>query len=301
MYHRPMPELPDITIYVECLQRLIVDSTLEKISIASPFVLRSVDPSPEQLSGRRVTDVARLGKRIVLELEGELFIAMHLMVAGRLRWRPPGTAPPKRGGLAAFGFDSGALLLTEAGSKRRASIHLLSGRGALEAHDPGGLEPLTSSVAAFRDALKRRNHTVKRALTDPRILSGIGNSYSDEILHMARMSPFKQTAKLDDDELDRLRTAIRSVLEEWTERLREETGEGFPDKVTAFRPEMAVHGRFGEPCPECGSPIQRIVYASNEANYCARCQTGGKLLADRALSRLLKADWPKTVEDLENP
>jgi formamidopyrimidine-DNA glycosylase len=294
-----MPELPDVTVYVECLERLIGGERLEGIRIGSPFVLRTVEPSPSVLTGRAVAEVFRLGKRVVIELDGELFVVIHLMIAGRLRWRKPGAKLPGRGGLTAFDFSGGTLLLTEAGSKRRASIHLVRGREDLTAHDPGGLEVLEVDFAAFRRTITRERHTIKRTLTDPRILSGIGNAYSDEILHRARLSPFKLSTALDDDELLSLHEAVVGVLTEWTGRLRAEVGDGFPEKVTAFRAEMAVHGRYGEACPNCGAPVQRIRYAESEANYCAGCQTGGRLLADRSLSRLLKADWPKRLEDLE--
>ena len=294
-----MPELPDVTIYFECLNRLVGASRMERMRVTNPFVLRTVEPSPDEVAGRRVLEVSRLGKRVVLSLDGEFFVVIHLMIAGRLKWRKPGSAPPKRGGLAAFDFAIGTLLLTEAGSKRRASIHLVSGRDQLAAHDPGGLEVLDAGREEFLAAISRERHTLKRSLTDPRILSGIGNAYSDEILHRARLSPFKLSTGLDDEEGIRLHQAVRDILLEWTDRLRLEVGEGFPEKVTAFREEMAVHGRFGEPCPDCGAPVQRIRYADSEANYCAGCQTDGRLLADRSLSRLLKADWPKRIEDLE--
>ena len=294
-----MPELPDVTIYVECLNRLVGGSRMERMRLTNPFVLRTVEPSPDEVAGRRVLEVSRLGKRVVFELEGEIFVVIHLMIAGRLKWRKPGTAPPKRGGLAAMDFAIGTLLLTEAGSKRRASIHLARGRDRLAAHDPGGLEVLETGREEFLAAIERERHTLKRVLTDPRILSGIGNAYSDEILHRARLSPFKLSTGLDHEEGIRLHQAVRDVLLEWTDRLRLWVGQGFPEKVTAFREEMAVHGRFGEPCPDCGAPVQRIRYADSEANYCAGCQTDGRLLADRSLSRLLKADWPKRIEDLE--
>jgi formamidopyrimidine-DNA glycosylase len=293
-----MPELPDVELYVERLAPLIVGEALERVRLASPFLLRSVEPPLAAAAGRRVASVSRLGKRIVLELEGDLFLVLHLMVAGRLRWRPAGAAIPGRNGLAAFDFTGGTLLLTEASSKKRASLQLVRGGSALAAIDPGGLEVLDASLDSFRAALRRETHTLKRALTDPAIFSGIGNAYSDEILHRARLSPFKRSTDLDDEETERLFAATRDTLAEWLERLRRDTP-AFPEKVTAFRPEMAVHGRFGLPCPRCGAPVQRIVYAENEANYCAACQTGGRLLADRALSRLLKADWPRTVAELE--
>ncbi len=307
-----MPELPDVTLYVERLTPLVVGQSLLGVRLASPFLLRSVAPPLAAAAGRRVLDVRRLGKRIVLALDGDLFLVLHLMVAGRLRWRPaagavgpvgptgPAAVPPipGRNGLAAFDFSSGTLLLTEASSRKRASLQLVSGRAALAALDPGGLEVLAADLESFRTALCRESHTLKRSLTDPAIFSGIGNAYSDEILHRARLSPFKRSTDLDAEETERLFRATRDTLAEWVERLRRDTP-GFPDKVTAFRPEMAVHGRFGLPCPRCGAPVQRIVYAENEANYCASCQTGGRLLADRALSRLLKSDWPRTVAELE--
>jgi formamidopyrimidine-DNA glycosylase len=296
---REMPELPDITVYLEALAARIDGRVLESVRLGSPFVLRSVEPGPDACTGKRVVGLERLGKRIVIGLEDDLFLVIHLMIAGRLRWKPRGAKLPGKLGLAAFDFDGGTLLLTEAGSKKRASLFVVSGRSALARHDPGGIEVLTADVDTFRDALVRENHTLKRALTDPRILSGIGNAYSDEILHRARMSPFKLTRALDDEEVARLHRATQEVMHEWIDRLRAETGDGFPEKVTAFRDEMAVHGRYRRPCPDCGAPVQRIVYSGNEANYCAACQTGGRLLADRALSRLLKKDWPRTLEELE--
>ncbi|HKO55564.1 MAG TPA: DNA-formamidopyrimidine glycosylase family protein [Thermoanaerobaculia bacterium] len=294
-----MPELPDVTVYVEALQKRLTGLPLLKMRLASPFVLRSVNPSPSDLAGKRVLGLRRIGKRIVIELEDELFIVIHLMIAGRFRWLPPNAKVPGKIGLAALDFPDGTLVLTEAGSKRRASIHLERGEEALRAHDPGGIEPLEMTLEQFREALTRERHTVKRTLTDPRVFSGIGNSYSDEILHAARLSPVQLTTNLDDEELARLYHAVRDTLTIWTDRLREEAGDGFPEKVTAFREGMAVHGRFGKPCPACGAPVQHIVYADNETNYCARCQTGGRLLADRALSRLLKSDWPRSIDDLE--
>jgi len=269
--------------------------------VRSPFLLRTALPPLEAVTGRTLQEVSRLGKRIVFSLDDELFLVLHLMIAGRLRWRRPATALGSSKALAAFDFEHGSLLLTEAGARRRASLHVLHGEQALRALDRGGLEVMEATPAAMRDALCRENHTLKRALTDPRILSGIGNAYSDEILHAARLSPFKQTQSLSDDEHARLFTAVRETLAAWTERLRGQVGEGFPEKVTAFREGMAVHGRYREPCPACGAPVQRIRYASNECNYCARCQTGGRLLADRALSRLLKQNWPRTLDDLERP
>jgi formamidopyrimidine-DNA glycosylase len=294
-----VPELPDVVAYLEALERRVLGAPLLGLRIASPFVLRSVDPAPAVLAGRRVTGLRRLGKRLVLALEGDLFVVVHLMVAGRLHWRPPGARLPGRVGLAALDFPGGALVLTEAGTRRRASLHLVRGEAALAAHDPGGLEVLASDLPAFRAALVRERHTLKRALTDPRLFAGIGGAYADEILHRARLSPVALTDRLTDEETARLRDAARATLAGWVERLRRETGEGFPEKVTAFRPGMAVHGRFGQPCPDCGAPVQRIVYADSETNYCARCQTGGRLLADRALSRLLRQDWPRTLEALE--
>jgi formamidopyrimidine-DNA glycosylase len=294
-----MPELPDIQLYRHALGARIVGHRIERIRLAAPFLFRSVDPPLSTAEGRRVVGVERLGKRIVLALEGDLYMVVHLMIAGRFRWKAAGAAVPGRVGLLALDFAHGTLLLTEAGTTRRAALHLLQGRDALTAHDPGGLEVLDSSFEAFSAALRHENHTLKRALTDPHILSGIGNAYSDEILHAARLSPFKQTQAVGDEELRLLYDAARRVLTDWTARLIAETGDTFPEKVTAFREGMAVHGRYGRPCPVCGTPVQRIVYAANEANYCATCQTEGRLLADRSLSRLLRDDWPRTLEDLE--
>lgn len=290
-----MPELPDVTVYVEALHRHVVGRKLLRMECRNPFVLRSVAPSPAALEGRAVLGVERLGKRIVITLEGDLFVVIHLMIAGRLRWA--GKSPGKLG-LASFVFDTGTLWLTEAGTKRRASIHLVAGRGALAKFDRGGLEVLECDMPAFAARLRSENHTLKRALADPRLFSGIGNAYSDEILHRARLSPLQLTSRLDDAETERLYHALRETLSLWTVRLREETGDGFPEKVTAFRDGMAVHGRYGRPCPDCGAPVQRIRYAENETNYCARCQTGGRLLADRALSRLLREDWPRSIDEL---
>jgi len=295
---RRVPELPDISIYLEALESRVLSHTLDKLRLASPFVLRTVDPSPSDVAGKRVVALRRLGKRIVFALEGHLFIVLHLMIAGRLKWLPKGGKVPGKVGLAAFDFDNGTLVLTEAGSKRRASLHIVRGEEALRALDPGGMDVLAASLETFRDALTRERHTLKRTLTDPHVFSGIGNAYSDEILHRARLSPVQMTTNLSAGELERLYGAIREVLVEWIDRLRAETGAGFPEKVTAFRAEMKVHGRYNQPCPDCGTPVQRIVYADNETNYCARCQTGGKLLADRALSRLLHGDWPKSIDEL---
>ncbi len=292
-----MPELPDVAVYVERLSALTAGSVLERVRIRGPFLLRTVEPPVSDLEGKPVREVTRLGKRIVIGFDGDLFAVIHLMIAGRLHWRERRAALPGKLGLAAFDFTAGTLLLTEAGTKKRAALHVVRGRDALAAHDRGGLEVLESSQEEFASALRRENHTLKRALTDPRLLSGIGNAYSDEILHRARLSPVKLTSRVSDGEMQTLHAATRAVLEEWTARIRAEAGEGLPEKVTAFRPGMAVHGRFGQPCPECGTPVQRIVYADNETNYCPRCQTGGKLLADRSLSRLLRADWPRTLEE----
>jgi formamidopyrimidine-DNA glycosylase len=296
-----MPELPDVAVYVEQLARRVSGETLRKVRLKSPFVLRSVSPPLGAAEGRRVEAVRRLGKRIVLSLEGDLHLVIHLMIAGRLRWKPgPAPAPiPGKLGLAAFDFAPGTLLFTEASPKKRAWMRLAGGSEALGALDPGGLEVLESDLPSFRTALTMENHTLKRALTDPRLFSGIGNAYSDEILHRAKLSPVTLTRKLTEAEAERLFEAARTTLVDWIDRLRKETGDGFPEKVTAFREEMAVHGRFGRPCPACGSPVQRIVYADNETNYCPDCQTGGRLLADRSLSRLLKGDWPKSLEELE--
>ena len=294
-----VPELPEIATYVTALARRLVGQPLERVRIASPSLLRSVDPPVRAVEGHRVTGVSRLGKRIILELDDELFIVIHLMIAGRFRWKERGAPIPRRLGHAAFDFPDGTLLLTEAGTHKRASLHVVRGRAGLAAHDRGGLEPLESSLIAFRDALVRENRTLKRALTDPRLFSGIGNAHSDEILWEAGLSPAKLTRQLDEASIERLYDATRRSLAEWIKILGEETGDRFPEKITAFHPRMAVHGRYGQPCPRCGSPIQRIVYASNETSYCARCQTGDRLLADRAFSRLLREDWPRTLEELE--
>ena len=294
-----MPELPDVTVYIEALHARIAGATLERVRLASAFVLRSVDPPLAEAAGRTVRGLRRVGKRIAIALDGDLFLVIHLMIAGRLHWKPAGTRPPGKIGLAALDFSTGTVTLTEAGTKRRAAMHLVRGGDALAALDAGGLEVLGADLAAFADALTSESHTLKRALTDPHILSGIGNAYSDEILHRARLSPVKLTRHLSDEEIARLFDACRDTLTDWIDRLRAAAGPDFPEGVTAFRPDMAVHGRFGKPCPVCGTPVQRIVHAENETNYCARCQTGGRLLADRALSRLLKQDWPRTLEELE--
>jgi formamidopyrimidine-DNA glycosylase len=294
-----VPELPDVVAYLTALEPRVLGQRLLRLRLASPFVLRSVDPPPADVEGRVVVGLRRLGKRVVLALEGERFVVIHLMIAGRLHWRPAGARPPGRVGLAALDFPGGTLTLTEAGTRRRASIHLVQGEGGLAALDPGGLDVLGSTPAAFRAALTRERHTLKRALTDPRLLDGIGNAYADEILHRARLSPVRMTDQLDAAEVARLHAAARGVLAEWAGRLSEAARLAFPEGVTAFREGMAVHGRYGRPCPDCGAPVQRIVHAENETNYCAVCQTGGRLLADRALSRLLRRDWPRTLEELE--
>ena len=294
-----MPELPDVTLYQEALKSRIAGQTLERLRLASPFLLRSVTPPIREIDGRLLLDVRRVGKRLVLCFDPDLFLIIHLMIAGRLRWRDKGKAIPGKLGLAAFDFPAGTVLFTEAGSKKRASMYLVRGEEALRDHDPGGIEPLESSLEQFAAALASENHTLKRALTDPHLFSGIGNAYSDEILHAARLSPMKLTRALNDEEQRRLFDATQSTLLLWIDRLRTECAGTFPEEVTAFRADMATHGKYGKPCPVCGTPIQRIVYAANEANYCPTCQTGGKLLADRSLSRLLKDDWPKTLEELE--
>jgi formamidopyrimidine-DNA glycosylase len=294
-----VPELPDITVYLEALDARVRGATLERVRLASPFVLRSFDPPIAEANGRAVRGLRRVGKRIVIALEGDLFLSIHLMIAGRLHWKPTGAKVPGKLGLAAFDFSTGTLTLTEAGTKKRAAIHLVRGEATLYALDAGGVDPLACDAAAFSEAITRENHTLKRALTDPHILSGIGNAYSDEILHRARLSPVQQTRALSDGEHSRLYEATRDTLYDWIVRLRQAAGGEFPEGVTAFRPEMAVHGRYGKPCPDCGAPVQRIRHADNETNYCAKCQTGGKLLADRALSRLLRADWPRTLEEME--
>ena len=294
-----MPELPDVAVYVEALERRTVGQPLERVRLLNPFLLRTAVPPIATAEGRRVVALRRLGKRIVLALEGELFLVLHLMVAGRLRWLARIAKPPGRITQAVFEFPDGQLAFTEAGTKRRASLHLVQGEAALAAMDPGGIDVMGADVGAFAERLRSENHTLKRALTDPRLFSGIGNAYSDEILHRAKLSPVALTSSLADDDVRRLHEATRATLAEWTERLRAEAGAEFPEKITAFREGMAVHGRYRQPCPVCGAPVQRIVYAENEANYCARCQTGGKVLADRALSRLLHKSWPKNIDELE--
>ena len=294
-----MPELPDILLYLRALEPRIVGQRVERVRLVSPFLLRSVAPPLSVIEGRRVVGVRRLGKRVVVEAEDELFLVFHLMIAGRFRWKPRGATIPGKVGLLALDFENGSLILTEAGSKRQASLYVVQGQAALAQHDPGGLEVMDADLAAFAQTLRRGNHTLKRALTDPHMFSGIGNAYSDEILHSARLSPFKQTGGMSDDEVRRLYDATRLTLSQWTQRLQREAGDEFPEKVTAFREGMAVHGRYRQPCPDCGAPVQRVVYAANEANYCPNCQTGGRLLADRSLSRLLRGDWPRTIEELE--
>jgi formamidopyrimidine-DNA glycosylase len=294
-----MPELPDIVLYLEALRPRVQGQRLIRIRLPSPFLLRSFDPPITEAQDRAILGLRRLGKRIVFALEADLFLVLHLMIAGRLHWKPTGAKPPAKVGLAAFDFATGTLVLTEAGSKRRASLHLIRGEAELARHNPGGLEVLDADEASFRSALQRENHTLKRALTDPRLFSGIGNAYSDEILHRARLSPLALTQQLDAAELARLFQATQETLFDWLARLRRDAGDAFPEKVTAFRPDMTVHGRFGKPCPVCGTSVQRIIYAENETNYCPRCQTQGKVLADRSLSRLLKDDWPRSIEELE--
>jgi formamidopyrimidine-DNA glycosylase len=294
-----MPELPDITAYIDALTPRVLGEPLERLRLGNPFIVRTIAPAPDELTGHRVVSLHRLGKRIVFGLEPDLFVIVHLMIAGRFRWRDRGAAIPGKIGLAAFDFATGTLLLTEAGSKRQASVHLVRGATALAAFDPGGLEVLEIDAAQFAMRLTQHNHTLKRALTDPHIFSGIGNAYSDEILHAAQLSPLKLTSALTGEEIARLFDAIKTTLSTWIDRLCEEARAAFPEKVTAFRAGMAVHGRYRQPCPVCGSPVQRIVYANNEANYCSRCQTGGRLLSDRAMSRLLKEDWPRTLDELE--
>jgi formamidopyrimidine-DNA glycosylase len=294
-----MPELPDVTVYIDALEERVLNQPIQKIRIGSPFVLRSFDPPISNAEGKRVLALRRLGKRIVFELQNELFLIVHLMIAGRFHWKPKGAKIARKYGQAAFDFPNGTLLLTEAGTKKRASIYLVRGEAALHEHDPGGLEIFDATFEQFYELLTRENHTLKRSLTDPHVFSGIGNAYSDEILHRARLSPIRLTHQMTVAEVERLYHAVRESLTEWVERLRKERGTGFPERVTAFRPDMAVHGKHRKPCPVCGSPVQRIVHAENETNYCAKCQTGGKLLADRSLSRLLKDDWPRSLEELE--
>jgi formamidopyrimidine-DNA glycosylase len=294
-----VPELPDITLYLHALTPRVINQSLERLRIGNPFIVRTIEPPVSAIEGRRVVGLRRIGKRIVLEMDGGYFVVIHLMIAGRLRWRELGAAIPGKVGLAALDFPTGTAILTEQGAKRQASIHLIAGPANLAALDPGGLEVLESTLPEFAERLTAENHTLKRALTDPHIFSGIGNAYSDEILHAAKMSPMTLTSSLRDADIARLHETTIRTLQQWIERLRDETGDAFPEKVTAFRKGMAVHGRYGQECPDCGAPIQRIVYAHNEANYCARCQTGGRLLSDRALARLLKQDWPRTVEDME--
>ena len=294
-----MPELPDVTVYIEAITERVLNQTIQKIRITSPFLVRSFDPPIREAEGKKVLRLRRLGKRIVFELEDDLFLVVHLMIAGRFHWKPPNAKIARKYGLAAFDFRTGTLSLTEAGTKKRASLYLVRGADGLQVLDPQGLEIFDADLTAFRNALTRENHTLKRALTDPHLFSGIGNAYSDEILHRARLSPVKQSRQLSAEEVERLFAATRATLLDWCERLRSEAGGDFPEGVTAFREGMAVHGRYGKPCPVCGSPVQRIVFADNETNYCAKCQTGGKLLADRSLSRLLKEDWPRSLEELE--
>jgi formamidopyrimidine-DNA glycosylase len=294
-----MPELPDILLYLHALRPRAIGHRVETIRLANPFLLRSIDPPLTAVEGRTIVDLHRLGKRVVFEAEGEMFLVFHLMIAGRFRWKDKGTRVPGKVGLLAIDFEHGTLILTEAGTKRQASLHVVSGREALAQHNPGGLEVFEATLPEFAEALMRENHTLKRSLTDPHLFSGIGNAYSDEILHAAGLSPFKQTQSLSDAEVRTLYEATRRTLEGWVGRLQRETGDGFPEKVTAFREGMAVHGRYNKPCPDCGTPVQRVVYAANEANYCPTCQTAGRLLADRSLSRLMKEDWPRTLEELE--
>jgi formamidopyrimidine-DNA glycosylase len=295
-----MPELPDVELYVHALGARVIGQPLERIRLGNPFIVRTIEPTPDALAGKTVREIRRMGKRIVVGLDDDLWIVIHLMIAGRLRWRERGAAIPGKVGLAAFDFPTGTVIFTEAGTRRQASIHIVRGAAAVEAMNPGGVEIADVALDEFGARLREENHTLKRVLTDPHVFSGIGNAFSDEILHAARLSPLKLSQSLTDEEVEVLYHATRDVLAAWTTRLQEETGEEFPEKVTAFREGMAVHGRYGKPCPVCAAPVQRIVYARNEANYCSRCQTGGKLLSDRALSRLLREDWPKTLEELEN-
>ncbi len=294
-----MPELPDVTVYIEALGERVLDQIIQRIRIGSPFVVRTFDPPIKEVERKKILALRRMGKRIVIELEDDLFLIVHLMIAGRLHWKPKGAKIARKYGQAALDFPNGTLLLTEAGTKKRASIHLVRGEAALQEYDPGGLEIFDMTREQFTAALTRENHTLKRSLTDPHLFSGIGNAYSDEILHRAKLSPIRLTKQMTAIEIERLYDAVRESMAEWIERLRKERGSGFPEKVTAFRPDMAVHGKYRKPCPVCGSPVQRIVHAENETNYCATCQTGGKLLADRSLSRLLKQDWPRSLEELE--
>jgi formamidopyrimidine-DNA glycosylase len=294
-----MPELPDVTVYIDALSERVLNQPIQKIRSGSPFILRSFEPAISETHNKTILRLSRLGKRIVFELEGELYLLVHLMVAGRLHWKAPGAGLTRKYGLAAFDFAHGSLLLTEAGTKKRAAVYLVRGEAALREHDPGGLEVLDASFEQFRRALTRENHTLKRSLADPHLFSGIGNAYSDEILHRARLSPLRLTQQMNAAEIQALYDATRETLHDWIERLRRDRRGGFPEKVTAFRPEMAVHGKYRKPCPVCGCPVQRIVYAENETNYCPGCQTGGKLLADRSLSRLLKDDWPRSLDELE--
>jgi len=294
-----MPELPDVTVYIEALRERVLNQPIQRIRIGSPFVVRTVDPPIKEIAGKKVLGFRRMGKRIVFELEDDLFLIVHLMIAGRFHWKPKGAKIARKYGQAAIDFSNGTLLLTEAGTKKRASIHLVRGEADLQEYDPGGLELFDMSLEQFTEVLTRENHTLKRSLTDPHLFSGIGNAYSDEILHRAKLSPIRLTKQMTANEIERLYHAVGESMTEWIERLRKERGAGFPEKVTAFRPDMAVHGKYGKPCPVCGSPVQRIVHAENETNYCATCQTGGKLLADRSLSRLLKQDWPRSLQELE--
>ena len=294
-----MPELPDVTVYLEALETRVRGKRLERVRVLNPFLLRTADPPISSIEDKTVTDLLRVGKRIVLELEGDLFLVVHLMIAGRLHWIDKGSEKRGRNVLALFEFENGTLSLTEAGTKRRASVHVVRGDAGLKTLDPGGLDVMRVELAQFAEQLKSENHTLKRAITNPHLFSGIGNAYSDEILHRARLSPLAMTASLSDEETERLYRATQQVMNEWIVRLREDAGTGFPEKVTAFRDAMAVHGKYGQPCPVCGAPVQRIVFAENEVNYCARCQTGGKILADRALSRLLKKSWPRSIDELE--